>query len=131
MANAAAITINDLGVAGAAVLATADTLDTGTGTVTLNCAAKGDLRRIVILVKNTDDDTAMTAVVKASNANPPGFRKGLGDLSQSIAFGVTRVFSGLEAARFCKADGSFDMTFTPASGTISAQITCLRLPKNV
>lgn len=130
MANAAAITVNDLTANSNAVLATPDTLDTGTSPVTVYAPVGGRSEDVIFLIKNTDDDTAMTVEILAGD-NPPAQRAGLGSLSQSVAFGATRVFGPFEGSRFLQDDGSIGVKVTPASGTIAAQITCYRLPRVV
>lgn len=132
MANATAITVNALTADSSITLPTPDTLDTGTAAVTIPAASIGDTsRRCILLVKNTDDDTALTAKINKGSTNPPAFRTGVGDLSVSVAFGVTKVIGPFEPARFIQSDGSLSVTITPASGTISAQLTLLQLPKTV
>lgn len=130
MANAAAITVNDLSANSNIVLPTPDTLDTGTSAVTLYAAVGGRADDVIFLIKNTDDDTAMTVAILAGD-NPPAQRAGVGNLSQSVAFGATRIFGPFEGSRFLQDDGSIGITVTPASGTIAAQITCLRVPRTV
>lgn len=132
MANASAITVNDLTANGATniVLPTPDALDTGTSAVTLYAAVGGRADDVIFLIKNTDDDTALTATILAGD-NPPAQRAGVGNATQSIAFGATRIFGPFEGSRFLQDDGSIGITITPASGTIAAQITCLRLPRTV
>lgn len=133
MSNAAAITVNDLTANAATniVLPTPDTLDTGTSAVTLYAAVQNRPEDVIFLIKNTDDDTAMTVTFLAGD-NPPAQRAGVGNASaQTVAFGATRIFGPFEGSRFLQDDGSIGVTITPASGTISAQITCLRLPRTV
>lgn len=128
MTNAVAITVRELDPASPTATPTPDTLDTGTSAVTLYADLDGDMETTILAIKNTDDDTAMTVEILAGD-NPPAQRAALGNLSQSVAFGVTRYFGPFESARFAQDDGSLGVKITPASGTIAAQITCLRLPR--
>lgn len=132
MSNAAAITVNDLTANGATNIVdpTPDTLDTGTAAVTLYAAVGGRADDVIFRIKNTDDDTAMTVAILAGD-NPPAQRAGVGNASQSVAFGATRWFGPFEGSRFLQDDGSIGITVTPASGIISAQITCFRIPRTV
>lgn len=128
MTNATVITVRELDPASPTATPTPDTLDTGTSAVTLYADLDGDMETTILAIKNTDDDTAMTVEILAGD-NPPAQRASLGNLSQSVAFGVTRYFGPFESARFAQDDGSLGVKITPASGTIAAQITCLRLPR--
>lgn len=128
MANAAAITVNDLVALTPSAAPTADVLDTGTDAVTLYADLDGDMDTVILAIKNTDNDTAMTVAILAGD-NPPAQRAAVGALSDTVAFGVTKYFGPFESARFAQNDGSLGVTITPASGTIAATITCLRLPR--
>lgn len=130
MSNATAITVNDLSANSNITAPTADVLDTGTSAVTLYAAVGGRADDIILMIKNTDDDTAMTVAILAGD-NPPAQRAGVGAISQSVAFGVTRFFGPFEGSRVLQDDGSIGVTVTPASGTIAAQITCFRVPRVV
>lgn len=133
MSNATAITVNDLTSGSSITLPTPDALDTGTAAVTIAAASVGDsMRRCFLIAKNTDDDTNMTVKINKGSTNPPAFRSGaVGDLSVTVAFGATKVIGPFEPARFMQSDGSLSVTVTPASGTISAQLTLIRVPKSV
>jgi hypothetical protein len=128
MTNATSITVRELVSLTPTATPTADVLDTGTAAVTLYAALSGDFSRTILAIKNTDNDTAMTVEILAGD-NPPAQRAALGSLSESVAFGVTKYFGPFESARFAQDDGSLGVKITPASGTIAAEITCLRLPR--
>lgn len=128
MANAGSITVNELVALTPTATPTPDTLDTGTSAVTIYADLDGDMDTTILYIKNTDNDTAMTVEILAGD-NPPAQRAALGNLSESVAFGVGKYFGPFESARFAQDDGSLGVKVTPASGTISAQITCMRLPR--
>lgn len=128
MANATAITINDLTANGSIVAPTAQVLDTGTAAVVLETSVTSDLDRIIIEVTNTAAANLVVTIEKGEE--PPAFRQVLGDVaSANMAQNVRRVFGPFESARFAQADGKLQLTFTPASGTIGATFVCYRLPK--
>ena len=128
MANAGSITVRELVALTPTATPTPDTLDTGTSAVTIYADLDGDMDTTILAIKNTDNDTAMTVEILAGD-NPPAQRAALGNLSESVAFGVTKYFGPFESARFAQDDGSLGVKITPASGTIAAEITCLRLPR--
>lgn len=128
MSNAAAITVHELVALTPTATPTPDALDTGTSAVTIYADLDGDMDTTILYIKNTDNDTAMTVEILAGD-NPPAQRAALGNLSESVAFGVGKYFGPFESARFAQDDGSLGVKITPASGTISAQITCMRLPR--
>jgi hypothetical protein len=134
MANAAAITLNDLTANGAVAQPTADVLDTGTAAVTLPLALAGKgTGRTIVIVKNTAANALKVELLAGDN--PPALRAGLGDLTlvAAAAQNEINVFSAFESSRFIQTDGAtkgrLDFKFTPASGTIGVQITAYRLPK--
>lgn len=128
MANASAITVRELVPGTPTATPTPDTLDTGTSAVTIYADLDSDMDTTLLYIKNTDNDTAMTVAILAGD-NPPANRAGIGNQSETVAFGVGKWFGPFESARFAQDDGSLGVTITPASGTISAEITCLRLPR--
>ena len=128
MANAGSITVRELAALTPTATPSADVLDTGTSAVTIYADLDGDMDTTILVIKNTDNDTAMTVEILAGD-NPPAQRASLGNLSESVAFGVTKYFGPFESARFAQDDGSLGVKITPASGTIAAEITCLRLPR--
>lgn len=135
MANATSITLTEFLANTAAGVAdpTAQVLDTGTAAVTLETAdLAGSHDRVVIRVQNTAvANLTVTAVAGAAADNPPALRQGLGDLtSGNIAQNAVRWFGPFEAARFAEGGGKLKMTFTPASGTITANFQAFRLPKS-
>lgn len=127
MANATAIAVHELGVNGAELRPTAGVLDTGTAAVTLDAAVGSRPSRVVLEVTNTA--AAALGVRVHAGENPPAFLGALGDLEKTgIGQNETWVFGPFEAARFAQAGGKLTVTFTPASGTIGAQVQCVRLP---
>jgi hypothetical protein len=130
MANATAITVRDLAANSQIQQPAADVLDTGTAAVTLDADLKGQTDLVVLEVKNTA--TANLAVDVLAGDHPPAFRAGLGNLTKT---GITQnqvwLFGPFEAARFNQDNGKLSVKFTPASGTIGAEIRCYRLPRKV
>lgn len=112
-------------------------LVTNTGTedptgTTLVAAPTNDMQlagaepeRTILRVKNTDDDTALTIIVKAGDY-PPALASGQGDLSVSVAFGKTEYIGPLESGRFVQSDGSLMITSSTTTGTIAA----LKVPRH-
>lgn len=128
MANATAITLNDLTANGSIAAPTAQVLDTGTAAVTLETAATSEMDRIIIEVTNTA--AANLTVTIEAGEYPPAWRKHLGDVtSANIAQNGRRIFGPFESARFAQADGKLQVTFTPASGTITGSFVAYKLPK--
>lgn len=130
MANATAITVTTL-TANAAGIAqpTADVLDTGSAAVTLDADVGGLSGLVLLEVTNTAGAANNLTVRVQAGDQPPAERAGLGPLDTVIAQNATKIIGPLEAARFIKADGTLEVTFTPAAGTIGASIRCYRLPK--
>lgn len=127
MANATAITLNELTANGSIASPTAQAMDTGTSAVTVETPALSDMDRVIIEVTNTA--AANLTVTIEAGENPPAFRQALGDVtSANIAQNGRRIFGPFEAARFAQADGKLQVTFTPASGTIACNFTAYRLP---
>jgi hypothetical protein len=135
MANATAITVNDLVANTGNAGPTADVLDTGTAAVTLplNLAGKGS-DRVVVRITNTA--AAALKVDVLAGDNPPAMRAPLGDKELVAALAQNGViYAGpFESSRFLHndsgTDGRLDLTFTPASGTIGVSIVAIRLPKS-
>lgn len=127
MANAAAITVVDLVAATPTTDPTPNALDTGTDAVTLRANLGGNMDRVVLRVKNTGAQTTVVSI--GAGDNPPAQRAGVGALSKTILAGVTWWIGPFESSRFVQSDGYLDVTVTPASGTIGAEITCFRLPR--
>lgn len=130
MANATAITINDLTANGSIAPATAQVLDTGTAAVTLETPATSDMDRLFFEVTNTHATATLTVTLETGE-NPPAYRQALGDVVSANLAAVSgrRIFGPFESARFAQADGKLQVTFTPSAGTITANFTCYRLPK--
>lgn len=128
MANPASFTINELTADAAITFPATQAVDT-TGTVPI--LAKGDTGRLVLEVLNLAG-VGLTVAIKAG-VNPPALRSGLGDLSVAMAAtgsaGDKKLFGPFESARFAQADGSVNVSFTPASGSPNATVTVRRLPK--
>lgn len=130
MANTASITVTALTPDAAGVAQpTADVLDTGTAAVTL-AAAVGGLSELVILeVKNAAGAANNLTVSVLAGDNPPAQRAGLGSLDTVIAQNAVKIIGPFESARFIQDDGKLNVTFTPASGTIGAEIRCYKIPR--
>lgn len=130
MANANAITVTALTPNAAGIAApTADVLDTGTDAVNLGADVGGQSELCILEVTNKAASAVnLTVTVKAGD-NPPAQRAGLGDLATVIAQNATKIIGPLESARFIQDDGKLSVTFTPASGTIAAEIRCYKIPR--
>lgn len=77
----------------------------------------------VTLVVNNTFAGAKHVIVRAGAANPPAFRKDIGDLSISIAQNQTAYVGPLEWARFAQSDGSLNIDFDAGTtGTILALV---------
>lgn len=128
MANATAITINDLARDSSIAAPTAQVMDTGTAAVAVDTPALGgDTGRIIVVVTNTAANN-LTVVVSAGD-NPPAHRAPLGAYTTpNIAQNGVRVLGPFESSRFGKG-GKLRLTFTPASGTIACNFIAYRLPK--
>lgn len=134
MANATAITVNDLVANTGNAGPTADVLDTGTAAVTLPLAAAGKgLGRIIVQITNTAAQALKVEVLAGDN--PPALRASLGDLTLVAALAQNGIiYAGpFDGSRFMQTDGAtkgrLDFKFTPASGTIGVSIKAFRLPK--
>lgn len=128
MANATAITLNALTANSSIAAPTAQVLDTGSDAVTLESSATTEMDRVILRVANTA--AANLTVTIEAGENPPAFRQALGDVtSANIAQNGERWFGPFESARFAQADQKLQITFTPASGTITANFDAFVLPK--
>lgn len=134
MANATAITVNDLTANAGTAGPTADALDTGTSAVTLpmNLSGKG-LERVVVQITNTAANALKVEALAGDS--PPALRSALGDVTLVAALAQNGViYAGpFDSSRFMQTDGAtkgrLDLKFTPASGTIAVSIRAFRLPK--
>ncbi|HHY54112.1 MAG TPA: hypothetical protein GYA08_01620 [Chloroflexi bacterium] len=130
MANATAITVTTLTPDAAGIAQpTADVLDTGSTAVTLSADVGGLSELVLLEVKNTAGAANDLTVTVLPGDNPPAQRAGQGGLDTVIAQNATKIIGPLESARFIQNDGKLDVTFTPAAGTIGAQIRCYKLPR--
>lgn len=130
MANATAITVTALSANSAGVAQpTADVLDTGTAAVTISADVGGRSDLVILEVKNTAGAANNLTVSVLAGDNPPAFRAGLGTLDTTIAQNATAIIGPFESGRFIQDNGKLDVTFTPAAGTIGANIRCYKLPK--
>ena len=130
MANATAITLTTLTPDTAGIAQpTADVLDTGTAAVTLAAAVGGLSELVVLEVKNTAGAANNLTVSVLAGDNPPAQRAGLGSLDTVIAQNAVKIIGPFESARFIQDDGKLNVTFTPASGTIGAEIRCYKIPR--
>ena len=128
MANATSIDITNLTANGSIAAPTAQILDTGTAPVALEAATGGEMDRVIVEVTNTA--AADLTVTIEAGVNPPAFLAVHGDVvSPAIPQNGRRIFGPFESARFAQADGKLQVTFTPASGTITGTFVCYRLPK--
>lgn len=128
MSNATSIVLNALSANGSIAAPTAQVLDTGTAAVTLETPATSEMDRIMLRVQNTA--AANLTVTIETGDDPPAFRAALGDVvSAAIAQNASRYFGPFESGRFAQADGKLQITFTPASGTITANFDAFVLPK--
>lgn len=134
MANATAITVNDLTANAGTAGPTADVLDTGTAAVTLPIALAGKgADRVVVEITNTA--AAALKVEVLAGDNPPAMRAALGDVTFVAALAQNGIiYAGpFDSSRFIQNDatshGRLDLKFTPASGTIGVSIKAFRLPK--
>ena len=89
-----------------------------------NIAGAGNTNRLLVRVTNTNG-TQRVVTFKAG-ANPPGSRKGLGDLAITVPATTGDVLVVLESSRFVKADGSIDVDF---GASMAGIISAVRLPK--
>jgi len=128
MANATAITVRDLLANSELADPSPDVLDTGDAAVTLPCTLAGKTDRVIFRIKNTAAATLTPSVLAGDN--PPAMRAGVGAFAATGLAQNAIVWLGpFESGRFGQDDGKINITFTPASGTIGAEVTCFRLPK--
>ena len=75
---------------------------------------------------------AITVTIKAG-ASPPSILAQDLALSVGAASGGTdkKIFGPFESGRFIKADGTFDVQFTAASGTPNLAVRIYKLPKQI
>jgi hypothetical protein len=127
MANATVLTINDLTANGFTARPAGDVLDTGTVAVTLygTVATK---RAGNVIVEVANGGTANLVVSALAGDQPPAFRAGLGNKSGTVAAGSVSLFGPFESARFIQDNGTFGMTFTPASGSVAGTIRAYAIP---
>lgn len=129
MANPASLTITELLANGAQNQPATQAIDT-TGTVPVLAASLVD--RLMLEIINTHATVALTVTVKGGTGDQAAISK---DLAVALAAAGTatdkRIIGPFEAARFCKADGSIDVNFTPASGAPAATVRCYRLPRQI
>lgn len=130
MANATAITVTALTPDAAGVAQpTADVLDTGTAAVTLSADVGGLSELVILEVKNTAGAANDLTVSVLAGDNPPAQRAGIGKLDTTIAQNATAIIGPFESMRFIQDNGKLDVKFTPASGTIGANIRCYKVPR--
>lgn len=129
MANATEIALTELVANAAGVVPTTNVLDTGTAAVTIPAKVKGKGGALLLEVTNNSAGANNLTVSMKAASGRQAVRGGLGDLDTVIAQNATRVIGPFETARFGKANGDIDVTFTPASGTIAVGIKAFLLPK--
>jgi hypothetical protein len=129
MANATAITINDLTQNTELAQPTADVLDTGTTAVTIPMTPAGDTLNILLELINTAEAADTMNVKVLAGDNPPAFQAAAGDLSIDLVQNAVK-YVVLESARFMQDDGKINIKSTPASTkTQTLTIRAYRLPK--
>lgn len=111
----AAVTYTDL-LANSSIVESAGTALNATDDHVIN-AAKPELT--IIAISNTDDDTNLTAVIKAGDY-PPAAAAGQGDLTVTVAFGTKVFFGPFESGRFLQADGTMEIDVNQTTGKIWA-----------
>ncbi len=127
MANATALTINELTANGWAARATGDVLDSGTIAVTLY-GTVDTYRHGAVIVEVSAGGTANLVCAALAGDLPPAHRSGLGYVEGTVAGGSAQIFGPFEAARFMQNDGTFGMSFAPSDGTIAGTVRAYALP---
>ena len=129
MANATAITINDLVENTPIDQPTADVLDTGTSAVTIPMTPDCDTHRIMVKLANTAVAADTMTVKVLAGDNPPASQAERGDLTISLAQNAVKCVV-LESARFMQSDGKINFLSTPASTKAQTlSVLAYRLPK--
>lgn len=90
--------------------------------------------QLIITVNNTFAGTKLLTV--KAGANPPAFRKDLGDATYTLAASDRAVIGPLEAARFVQAPGGTDggtggRVFIDLAAAITGSIAALFIPDTV
>jgi hypothetical protein len=125
MANATTLTVTKLTHNTYTARATANALDTGTATVTLNATLTGPYDRFFIEVYNSG--SATLTVWPSAGVNPPSWRAEAG-AAISIPAGETGFLSLLDAASYLHTGNHIELNFVSAA-TLGASIYCMELPK--
>ncbi len=86
-------------------------------------AAGGDTRKLVIRVTNTHGSDHVVTV--RAGANPPAFRRGIGDATITVPATTGVRYITVESARFAQADGAIWLDFD--SG-MTGKVMAFRLP---
>ncbi|MEI6309881.1 MAG: hypothetical protein WCP58_09595 [bacterium] len=125
MANATTLTVTKLTANGYKARATANLLDTGTATVTLNATLTGPYEQFFIEVYNSGSAT-LTAWLSAG-VNPPSWGAEAGAVL-SIPAAETGYLCVLEAMKYLHTGNHFEINFVSAA-TLGASIYCMEIPK--
>lgn len=127
MANAVALTITELTRDSFVARPAGAVLDTGTVAVTLyGTISQYQSGRVIMEVANGAAQALTVTVLQGDN--PPAIRADLGNKAGTVAAGSVQLFGPFETARYLQSDGTFGVTFTPASGTIAGTVRVYALP---
>lgn len=122
MANPASLTVTACVVNGSVAQPAAQTIDT-TGTVPITAASPMD----AMIIEAVNSAAQNIDVVVKAGFNPPSLLSR--DLTVTVVATTGKVIIGpFESARYLKADGSVDITFTPVSGSPNLAVRVYRLP---
>lgn len=125
MANPAALTVNALSANGSIDQPAVQTIDTA-GTVPVTGGHAMD-RLFLELVNSAAQNIDVT--VKAG-ANPPSLQTRDRTVTVLATTGK-KIFGPFESAAHIKADGTFDVSFTPVSGSPNLAVRVYKLPKQI
>jgi hypothetical protein len=129
MANATAITVNEMTVGDVLTQPTADVLNTGTAAVTIPVTPDGDSQRLLLEFTNTAGAADTMTVTILAGDEPPAMQAGLGNVEFTVAQNAVR-YVVVESARHMQSDGKINVKVTPAATkTQTASIRAYKLPK--
>lgn len=129
MANATAITLTPVLPNTPLAQPTGDILDTGTAAVTLPLTPAGDSHNVLLEITNTAGAADTMTVDILAGDLPPAQDAPLGNVTDTVAQGVTKYFV-VDSARCIQDDGKILVKITPASTkTQTAKIRAYKLPK--
>lgn len=128
MANPASLTITDLTKNAALNQPAVQTADTDG---TINCPTAGKTDRLIMEIINLAATAATVTILAGTGAQALIPQ----DLAVALAATGTatdkRIIGPFEAGRFMKADGSIDVAFLKASGSLNCTVRIYRLPATV